>query len=199
LSIPGELIPVIIGGAISLVSALLVTLTSHWMRLRVERHKMRLDMERLHQEQNLRFEMDTRRRREHDKRAFIQQARAYTQSDQKASFNGLDLTGAELSGVDLRGVQMRGANLSGALLRHTCLAHSDLEGAVCKGADLEGADLQQANLRSVDFTDAVLRGASLLGADTRGASFIRADLSGCQADSDVLVKRAATPPKATCD
>jgi len=143
---------------------LITVFITHLLDQMRERQRSFLEMEKFRYQEQVKLDIENRRKAGEVKAKNIELARQYPESMEKPSFNGVDFSGASLNGLDLRGAQMRGANLSKAQFRHSCLAHADLEGAICVDTDFEGADLQNANLRSSNLDGAILTKAILDGA-----------------------------------
>lgn len=78
----------------------------------------------------------------------------HTDSDslERASLRGLNLSGADLCGGSMFRSDLSGANLSGADLRYADLAYAKLTGANLNGANIAGAALYHADIFGVNLS-----------------------------------------------
>lgn len=180
----GEIIGVIVGGLLTLLSSVLI----QFLEQRKQKQKADLDNQKLEIKNKLKYEMGQRKKIEELKTQNINSLRNYNQAKNKKEFNGLDFSEAQLSGLNLRKVHLVGAILNKVEMRHCCLAKSEMQGSICKGANFEGTDFQNAHLENADFSRANLRNTQLLGAYMDGLILIGADLTGSQFTKDSLSK-----------
>ncbi len=97
----------------------------------------------------------------------------------RADFEGVNLSGIDLSLANLNGANLCDANLSRANLYRAQIGEARLYGVNLSGADcretnfyssfLKGADLSKANLTSASFMNAILTEANLNGSILTGA------------------------------
>lgn len=159
MEISDQIIGVIIGGSIALITAII----TNFVDLLREERRANQELKKISHQEQVKFQIAQKSKAYEEKSHYVSIARQFSNSEEKSSFNGIDLSGTILSGLDLRGIELRGANLTNSKLRYTCLAHADLEGAILTGADLEGSDLQNTNLRNAELSGAILRNANMLG------------------------------------
>lgn len=150
-------------------------------------NEVNLEKRRLQQKNEIKEKQKT----DEEKRYYVNEAREYSQRENKPNFVGIDLSYTKLSGLNLRGANFTAANLKKCEMRYACLAHAIFEGANLSESSLEGCDLQNANLRGANLTNVNLTDANLLNAIFEKAIIKNTNFTDCVINNFICKDKAS--------